>query len=384
MLALILAGSGFLVRVEAADGDLDITFNTDGKLTTDFFGQSDLGNDLTAQSDGKIIVAGRVMTPDMDSDFGLARYDNNGAPDASFGAGGRVTTDFSGSMTVVWRWWCKTTARSSRREERLPTATSAQMTSHSPVTTLMAALMSHSAPTEDQLGFRRGINDQAIDVVVQGDGKIVVLVGRAAGANSDFMLARYNSDGSIDAGFGGGMPVSTDFFGGDDSPAGLALQTDGKIVATGAAEGGIGDFDFALARYDNDGSPDATFGIGGKVTTDFLGGIDVARSVVVQGDGKIIAGGLANEEFGDGYFALARYNGDGAPDASFGIGGKVITDFSVVVDGISDVALACDGKIVVAGTVNGFATGDAGVVRHNNDGAWMPALLMAAQSLPTL
>ena len=132
---------------------------------------------------------------------------------------------------------------------------------------------------------------------------------------------------------------------------------------------GSAGFDFALARYNSDGSPDATFGIGGKVTTDFLEGLDSAHSVVVQGDGKIVAAGLANEKFGDGYFALARYNSDGGPDASFGFGGMVTTGFSGGFGEIGEMALQCDGKIVAAGIVTVAGTWDGGLVRYNSDGS---------------
>src|SRR6185369_13250141 len=109
------------------------------------------------------------------------------------------------------------------------------------------------------------------------------------------------------------------------SVGGVAVQPDGKIVAAGAVQFSASS-DFALARYNTDGTLDGTFGAGGKVTTDFTGGYDFATSVVVQPDGKILAGGNAGMAPFAG-FALARYNSDGSLDATFGTGGKVATGF---------------------------------------------------------
>src|SRR5206468_80556 len=108
----------------------------------------------------------------------------------------------------------------------------------------------------------------------------------------DFALARYNANGSLDTTFGTGGKVTTDFAGDDDQAFAVVLQTDGKIVAAGVAKTYRGG-DFALARYNANGSLDATFGTGGKVTTDFAGNDDAAHGVVVQADGRIVAAGVA-------------------------------------------------------------------------------------------
>jgi uncharacterized delta-60 repeat protein len=372
LIVAVLASSNFLLGVAAANGDLDPTFELDGKLTTDFFGQSDIGNDLTVQSDGRIIVAGRIETANGVGDFGLARYESTGAPDATFGVGGKVSTDFFGfndaCFAVALQSDGKIIAGGGAFADSGNGSNNFALARYNSDGSLDAGFGNGGLVSTDLGG---GINDEALDVVIQDDGKIVALVGRAAFTNSDFILVRYNSDGTPDPVFGGGFPVTTDFFGGDDFPSSLALQSDGKIVAAGGVEGGIGGFDFGISRYNSDGSPDAAFGVGGIVTTDFLEGNDGAHSVLVQSDGKIIAAGLANEDFGfdDGYFAVARYNGDGGPDASFGIGGKVTTDFPGFVVGIGDVTLACDGKIVAAGSVVVAGSIDASVVRYNSDGS---------------
>jgi uncharacterized delta-60 repeat protein len=128
----------------------------------------------------------------------------------------------------------------------------------------------------------------------------------------DFALARYNTNGSLDTSFGTGGKVTTDFAGSADEAHGVAIQTDGRIVAAGSAWSGndSASSDFGLVRYNADGSLDTAFGAGGRVTTDFSGSEDRASGVAVQSDGKIVAAGYASSSVGYNYdFALARYVG---------------------------------------------------------------------------
>jgi uncharacterized delta-60 repeat protein len=251
---------GYPLAAWAASGDLDATFGTGGKVTTDFAGNDDEAHGLVLQTDGKLVTAGVARTS-RSGDFALARYNANGSLDPTFGTGGKVTTDFAGN------------------------------------------------------------DDAAFAVALQPDGKIVAAGGAGVGrsgsdyrsSNEDFALARYNANGSLDATFGTGGKVTTDFAGNDDEAHGLVLQTDGELVAAGVAKMSRSG-DFALARYNANGSLDATFGTGGKVTTDFAGDDDAAFTVVVQPDGKIVAAGGAKVgrsgsdfKYSNEDFALARY-----------------------------------------------------------------------------
>ena len=113
--------------------------------------------------------------------------------------------------------------------------------------------------------------------------------------DSDFALARYTPDGSLDATFGVGGKVTTDFSGLNESAGALAIQSDGKIVAAGyvvQTGGPPYNTDFALARFNADGSLDTTFGFDGKVTTDFVGRHDAVRALAIQSDGRIVAAGM--------------------------------------------------------------------------------------------
>ncbi len=271
-----------------ANGTLDETFGAGGKVSTNF-GRFDVANALAIQPDGKIVVAGYAAVDNTDVGFALVRYDPNGTLDSSFGASGRVFTVFPDGGSEV----------------------------------------------------------EAVSILP--DGKII-----AAGFSSTpsdfggaFALARYTADGTLDPSFGVGGIVTTTFAGQDTFGYALAVQPDGKVVVSGRA-GILFDPDFALARYNVDGTLDDSFGEGGKVTTDFAGQRDIAFATVLQADGRIVAAGRS----GTGAttdFALARYNPDGTLDTSFGTGGKVTTDFA----GQLDVAYACvlqtDERIVAVG-----------------------------------
>ena len=126
----------------------------------------------------------------------------------------------------------------------------------------------------------------------------------------------FAAPGDLDASFGGDGVVYTSFARSSNSfAADSAVQSDGKIVAAGRA--GISSGRFAVARYNVDGSLDGTFSGDGKVTTDFTRREDLAYAVAIQSDGKIVAAGRAGG--GRGRFALARYNVDGTLDATFGL-----------------------------------------------------------------
>lgn len=187
--------------------------------------------------------------------------------------------------------------------------------------------------------------DQGEGVVVQADNKIVVAgFTQSQTKGRDFAVVRYNSNGTLDTNFGTGGIVTTDFFGLDDQAGDVLLQPDGKIVVIGTATTVAGgNTDFAVARYNSDGKLDTNFGTGGKVTTN-IGTFDTGNRGVLQSDGKIIVAG-------GGGFSLVRYNPNGSLDTSFGTGGLV----SVAPDSVAeDVALRPDGRIVVGGIlVNG-------------------------------
>jgi uncharacterized delta-60 repeat protein len=209
--------------------------------------------------------------------------------------------------------------------------------------------------------------DWASAVAVQGDGKIVV-----AGAGFDggqFAVLRYNSDGTPDLTFAGDGSVTTNFTVKDDFADGIALQADGKIVVVGEVGSGGLNPKFGIARYDTNGTLDGTFSGNGLAITDFTPKEDFANGVAVQADGKIVVEGPAGVGGVNPRFAVARYNSDGTPDTTFGGDGSVTTDVTPKTDWANGIVIRGDGSIVVAGVFgSGSANSKFGLVCYNGDG----------------
>lgn len=221
------------------------------------------------------------------------------------------------------------------------------------------------------------------DVAIQGDGKIV-MVGMA---NGSFLTARYNVDGSPDDTFGVGGRVSTSFGSEESGATAVRIQTDGKIVVVGwkcpCFDGGSDAF--VVIRYNPDGSLDPSFDGDGSATTK-VGLWPTAYSVIIQPDGKMIVGGFT--WWGDGTyandaFALAKYNSDGSLDTTFDGDGKVVTEVcGVCNDDLASLALQPDGKIIAVGGSFTFAyPADPVIVRYNVDGSIDTSFNFKASSL---
>jgi uncharacterized delta-60 repeat protein len=216
-----------------------------------------------------------------------------------------------------------------------------------------------------------GLGAAAEALGIQPDGRIVVVGTALSNTSADFAAARYNSDGSPDEGFGAGGKVSVPSFGHDEAQ-GLALQPDGRILVAGTLFNGLGAFDFGLMRFNEDGSLDENFGKTGRVTTDFSGNSEGVFDVALQTDGRIVAVGTTvdstSNPLGSHNFAIARYNSDGALDSSFGAGGRVATDLFGGSEFAAALAIQADGRLVVAGSVEPIESGghfDFAIARYS-------------------
>jgi uncharacterized delta-60 repeat protein len=184
-----------------------------------------------------------------------------------------------------------------------------------------------------------GSSDGIQSIALQSDNKIV-----AAGySGNDFAIARYNNNGTLDASFDSDGKVITNL-GPIESINSIAIQSDGKIVAAGYS--GI---DFAIARYDTNGTLDASFDTDGIVTTDIDSSEDGFNSVLLQSDGKIVAAGYTDNAGFSYLMAVARYNTDGSLDSTFNGDGIQTTAIGSSDDQATSIAIQTDGNIVVAG-----------------------------------
>ena len=192
---------------------------------------------------------------------------------------------------------------------------------------------------------------------------VLLLTALVSVASPSLAPADPSAPGDLDTTFGTGGVVTTSIGPGWDSAYGVAIQSDGKIVAAGSAHNGS-DNDFAVVRYTISGALDTTFGTGGVVTTSIGTGNDQASGIAIQPDGKIVAAGWAHS--GSDYdFAVVRYTVSGTLDTTFGASGVVTTPIGPGSNRAHGVAIQPDGKIVAAGYADSGSDYDFAVVRYH-------------------
>lgn len=403
------------VTLQAADGDLDATFGGgDGIVTTDFGTTFDIAEEIAIQADGKIVVAGTRMT--STGDFAVARYHADGSLDAAFGTGGITFTDLDagsndtakgmalqadGKIVVAGQTRSAVTFAEDFAVVRyngdgtldptfgtggivitdfgVPFYEGASAVAIDSAGRIVVVGGSYTFATQRDFAVARYNPDGSLDTTFDGDGRVITPVSLTdydvaadvaiqaddrivvvGSTYSEFGMARYNTDGSLDMTFGGpGLGTVTAGFGGlyADATA-VVVQPDGKLLVVGSTTSTT-TTDFALARFNVDGSPDASFRTGGQVTTDFTA-TDVLTDVALQGDGRIVVTGRTFDQVNGDDLALSRYEADGTLDTAFGLDGLVRTDIATSSDEARGIAIQADGKILVAGaTVFGTAIGSA-------------------------
>ena len=209
-------------------------------------------------------------------------------------------------------------------------------------------------------------DDSAASIALQSNGNIVVAGNMYNGNNYDFAVTRYNSNGTLDTSFSLDGKVTTDF-GGDDYGTSVAIQSDGKIVVSGYGSSG-GPDDFAIVRYNTDGSLDTSFDTDGKLLIDF-GRYENGKALAIQTDGKIV---LAGTSVASGGLAanmhLLRLNTNGSLDTTFDSDGKVTTDIGPN-DDVLSIALQNDGKIIIGGGSDASGNLETTLLRYNSNGS---------------
>ena len=364
--AIILTLFVSVQMAQAADGDLDPTFGTGGMLMTDINRSTDIANAVAIQADGKLVVVGTTYRQNDFSgeDFVVTRHNTDGTLDNTFGVGGKVRTDFPGLAAVPSSVVIQPDGKIVVAGGAFPLFTflgNFEVVRYNPNGSLDTSFGDGGIVTTI---FPQG--SYAFDVALQSDGKIIaagtVFVDFNPGdqSDTDFALARYNRDGTPDTTFGSGGQVMTDFVGMEDDAFSILIQPDGKIVAVGSANDSATFYDFAAARYLSNGTIDTSFGVGGRVRTDFGDqNFDRARSAALQPDGRIVAAGFAISHGGGVQnFAVARYTSNGVLDTTFSGDGRTQIDFGNCCQSATKVLLQSDGKIIAVGGSNGESGDD--------------------------
>lgn len=381
----------------AAPGDLDPAFGKGGIVRLRFEPGREQLRSLHVTPSGQLLAVGTSFSYDFDWEIVVARHHPDGGIDTSFGFEGRVYLPFfygtadlvnasvlqpDGKLVVAGR------ASSAVQLVRLlpdgapdpsfgiggvagvspgpygvatPHALALQPDGklvaggwvHTGASSIFMLVRFHASGVLDTAFGTGGMATANVEgpvraIVVQPDGKLVAAGSAGLQSQRDVALARFNADGSPDASFGAGGIVIQAIGPGDEFASALAIQPDGRLVAAGHTDTG----GFALLRLLANGSPDPSFGSGGIVVTDFGVGPanGEARALILQPDGRLLAAGMRYSGLpGDSDVALARYLPDGSLDASFGSGGKVVTSVDGRAYDAYALALRPDGRILAAG-----------------------------------
>lgn len=317
---IVVAGSSssrdrapdFLVARYTSDGALDTSFGTGGQTLLDFATPIDVALAVALQPDGKIVVVGgtrplgsRTASP---YDLALARFNPDGSVDTTFGAGGRVVDTVAGSDELAY-------GVALQRDGKIVVAGARLDLAAISTTLVLARYNTDGSPDSSFDGDGRSILNDAAgdDVRVAPDGRILV-AGWGAGKLAVF---QYTAAGILDSRFGKNGIATADLGADGASASSIELQRDGEIVVAGSTftTNASTSEDFVVARFNPNGSLDAPFGVKGVVRTD-LGArtFDEARGIAVQADGKIAVAGVTAPSDGSsgdfrGDFAVVRYVG---------------------------------------------------------------------------
>jgi len=360
---IVVAGSTWIPNVTNSNqiaiarfmpnGNPDPTFSGDGKASLGLANMDIDAADLMILPDGKMLCIGSAWNS-TENFFLLARLNTDGTLDHNFDGDGIVTlqivSSFKGAGTVALQ-----------PDGKMVAAGYANLTGYEEFALIR---IKPDGTLDNSFGGGDGIVTIPVgesyagaeDVLIQPDGKIVAAGYAVANGYEDFALIRLNTNGILDQGFGGGDGiVIASFTNKNDVATSVALQSDGKIVLAGYAEtiGGTADVEMAVVRFNPNGTPDNSFSGDGFAMIHVTENPDAARAIRIQQDGKMLLGGYSQqvEPGGEQYhFTMVRLTANGLPDPAFGSGdGIAILPISINGDFIYAMALQPDGKAVAAG-----------------------------------
>jgi uncharacterized delta-60 repeat protein len=299
---------------------LDATFGTNGVVTSNIAEREDAARNVVVQRDGKIVTVSTLQLSGQSSHRAIlvSRYAPDGSPDASFGVNGRVQFNplpdmYAGGVTVM-------------PDDRIVVSGSGGNGS------VLLGLLPDGSPDPSfgptgWRGYDFGMFDTVAELTTTSDGRIVgggIGGGTGTGADRRTLLVRFNPNGTLDTTFGtGGTVIVTDFIANNRGVWNLTLQPDGKILVVPQLLDSFNEF--RVLRFDPSGSPDPSFDGDGTATVNFGAYSDIATSLALAGDGRIVLGGVAYRTAnfsGEWDTALSRLNANGSIDPTFGDGGR--------------------------------------------------------------
>ena len=342
------------------DGSFDDDFGTDGVITSYVGDSNAVAYDIIIQEDGKILISGYSWNTN-NTDIAILRFNSDGTPDTEFGGDGIVQTDFGkneSAQGLAIQEDGKIVILSTHYE--FAVSYDFLVARYNSDGTLDNTFDSDGWTAIDFIHY-----DNPFAMAIQDDGKIVVAGQSVTADDEDYAIARLNTNGSLDASFSGDGKLTLDndgYF--EESFYGLAIY-DGNIFATGYY-GPPTEADFVIYKFNDDGSLDDSYGDDGIAIADFSGRNDYSIAIYAQEDGKMLLAG-SSAPLNDGDIAMARINTDGTLDESFSGDGKFFTDFDSDVEILNALTLQNDNKIVVVGRTGNAPDFGIFMARYLND-----------------
>jgi len=334
------------ISVWASDGVLDTTFNSpDGYALWDGGAGYDRGRDIALQSDGKILVTG-YMTNSIDDDIMVIRFNKDGTLDAGFGTNGAYIYDGGNGIDNAY-------AIAVQPDDKILLAGESSNGSDSDVIVLRLDSNGSLDPNFGTNGIYTydGGNgyDAIIDLIVQPDGSIVMCGSSNNGTDNDLMAMRLNTDGALDTTFGASGVIVCHVGNSHDFGLRLTLQNDGDILLTGGSDNGS-NYDIIVARFNTKGTLDTGFGTNGIVIYDG-GDYDRGYGIDTNSNGSILVTGVRNksgQKTIDYDIPVICFDSNGVLDTSFGNNGIVLYDGGIS-EQCFDLMVQDDDTILVTG-----------------------------------
>jgi uncharacterized delta-60 repeat protein len=326
-LSIAVYGSFAAMRVNA-NGTLDSTFNNDG-LVTSAVNNFNRGDTLLMQPDGKILLGGDAYSGDSNDNFTILRYNTNGFLDTTFDGNGVATHNVSGFSDE------HSYDMALQPDGKIVMVGTTAADDNLPTDIVIMRLNTNGSldPTFNGTGILpvrfQNVSESANAVIIQPDGKIVIGGYLNNSIKDEFLLMRFNANGSPDTTFGSGGLTITSVSGGNDRIRAMAVQSDGKILAGGGT---------SVARYTANGNLDTTFGSSGSRSTPHI-----FNKIIVRSDDKFLVGGAP------GGFTVSRYQANGTIDTSFNATGTAAANIPGNSCTGNSLAVQGDNKIVMGG-----------------------------------
>jgi uncharacterized delta-60 repeat protein len=298
------SNSDFALVKLLGTGALDTSFGSGGKVTTNFSGTSDEARAMAVSANGEIYLAGSTRTPGIN--FGVAKYTSSGLLDTTFSTDGLLDVDFSSSADIVNTIAIHPDGSIIVAGVGGVGSDYSTLAKISPIGELVTTFGVGGKIAAD---FITGVSSEIFAVSVSQDGDILIAASTtpAGPTGTDFALGRLDANGQWDNTFSSDGKVLVDFFNGADQPNSIAVVADGAVLVAGQVGATDGSLDFGLAKLLATGELDASFGSNGKVTTSFSSGHDIPVAMGITGSGSIVLAGIANQNSSD--FAVAKYSG---------------------------------------------------------------------------